>query len=66
MMAQLSLPPWVEFYGSSKNDVILTTANVALNGKLYSKLFLALEGTASRSDRPQNWRILECHQTILE
>jgi len=49
VMAQLSLPPWVEFYDSSKNDVILTTTNTVLNGKLYSKLLLALEGTALQS-----------------
>jgi hypothetical protein len=48
-MAQLSLPPWVEFYDSSKNDVILTTTNTVLNEKLYSKLLLALEGTALQS-----------------
>jgi len=45
-MAQLSLPPWVEFYDSTKNDVITTTLNSSLNGKLYSKLLLSLEGSA--------------------
>jgi hypothetical protein len=35
IMAQLSLPPWVEFYDSTKNDVITTTLNSSLNGKLY-------------------------------
>jgi hypothetical protein len=49
IMAQLSLPPRREFYDSSKNDVILTTSNSVLNGKLYSKLLLSLEGMALQS-----------------
>ena len=49
IMAQLSLPPWKEFYDSSKNDVILSTTNSTLNGKLYSKLLLSLEGIAQQS-----------------
>ncbi len=48
-MAQLSLPPWLEFYDTSKNDIILTTSNSMLNGKLYSKLLLALEGSTLQS-----------------
>jgi len=48
-MAQLSLPPWREFYDPSKNDVILSTTNSVLNGKLYSKLLLSLEGIALQS-----------------
>jgi hypothetical protein len=49
IMAQLSLPPWKEFYDSSKNDVIISTTNSTLNGKLYSKLLLSLEGIALQS-----------------
>jgi hypothetical protein len=49
IMAQLSLPPWVEFYDSSKNDIISSTRNTKLNGKLYSKPLLALEGQALQS-----------------
>jgi hypothetical protein len=48
-MAQLSLPPWVELYDSSKNDIVDTTSNTALKGRLYSKLLLALDGTALKS-----------------
>jgi hypothetical protein len=44
IMAQLSLPPWQELYNSSTNDIVITTTNNALNGKLYSKLLLSLEG----------------------
>ncbi len=50
IMAQLSLPPWLEFYDSSKNDIISTTPNSTLNGKLYSKLLIALEGSALQSE----------------
>jgi len=49
ILAQLSLPPWVEFYDSSSNDIICSTSNTSLNGKLYSKLLLALEGQALQS-----------------
>jgi len=49
VMAQVSLPPWSKFYDSSRNDVILTTSNTVLNGKLYSKILLALEGMALQS-----------------
>jgi hypothetical protein len=49
VMAQLSLSPWLELYDSSTNDVILFTQNASLNGKLYSKLLLALEGSALQS-----------------
>ena len=44
IMAQLSLPPWQDLYDSSTNDVVATSTNSALNGKLYSKLLLSLEG----------------------
>ncbi len=46
IMAQLSLPPWLELYDTARNDIKTTTTNASLNGKLYSKLLLALEGSA--------------------
>jgi hypothetical protein len=46
IMAQISLSPWVELYDPVKNDILQTTSNSILNGKLYSKLLLALEGNA--------------------
>jgi hypothetical protein len=46
VMTQISIAPWHELYDSSKNDVVLSTTNVSLNEKLYSKLILALEGSA--------------------
>jgi len=49
IMAQLSLPPWVELYDPIVNDLVLTTTNSSLNGKLYSKLLLALEGNALKN-----------------
>jgi len=45
IMAQLSLSPWQELYDSSTNNVFKTTTNSTLNGKLYAKLLLSLEGT---------------------
>jgi hypothetical protein len=48
-MAQLSLPPWMELYDEAKHDIKTTTTNVSLNGKLYSKLLLALDGSALQS-----------------
>jgi len=44
IMAQISLPPWQEF--ATKNDIMPTTTNSVLNGKLYAKLIVALEGQA--------------------
>jgi hypothetical protein len=44
IMAQLSLPSWNALYDSATNDIVLSTTNDALNGKLYSKLLLSLEG----------------------
>jgi hypothetical protein len=44
IMAQLSLPPWQELYNTSTNDIVNITSNSLLNGKLYSKLLLSLEG----------------------
>jgi len=49
IMAQLSLPPWMELYDEAKHDIKTTTTNVSLNGKLYSKLLLALDGSALQS-----------------
>jgi len=49
IMAQLSLPPWMELYDEAKHDIKTTTTNVPLNGKLYSKLLLALDGPALQS-----------------
>jgi hypothetical protein len=45
-MAQLSLLPWVELYDSVANAVISSTQNTILNGKLYAKLLVSLEGLA--------------------
>jgi hypothetical protein len=49
IIAQLSLPPWQEFYDTTRNDITPTTTNTWLNGKLYSKLLLALDGIALQS-----------------
>jgi len=46
IITQLSIAPWREFYDQIKNDVVTVTTNTTLNEKLYSKLILALEGTA--------------------
>ncbi len=46
IMAQMSLPPWQELYDSASNNIVLMTTNTQLNGKLYAKLLLALEGSA--------------------
>jgi hypothetical protein len=46
IIAQLSLSPWQEYYDSTRNNIVSTMSNISLNGKLYSKLLLALEGTA--------------------
>jgi hypothetical protein len=43
-MAQLSLPPWLDLYDSSKHDIVSSTMNTTLNGKLYAKLLTCLEG----------------------
>jgi hypothetical protein len=49
IMAQLSLPPWVVLYDSVTNNIVPGTSNTTLNGKLYSKLLLALDGNALKS-----------------
>jgi hypothetical protein len=46
ILAQVSIPPWAELYDPVRNDILSSTSNSTLNGKLYSKLLLALEGTA--------------------
>jgi hypothetical protein len=46
IMAQLSLPLLKNLYVCATNDVVKSTVNDALNGKLYSKLLLSLEGQA--------------------
>ena len=46
---QISLPPWLDLYDSSKHDIITFTGNNTLNGKLYSKIILALEGQACKN-----------------
>jgi hypothetical protein len=46
IMAQLSIHPWQELYDHHTNDVIASTTNTSLNGKLYAKLLVCLEGQA--------------------
>jgi len=46
IMTQISLPPWNVLYDSVSNDVVTATTNSQLNGKLYSKIILSLEGKA--------------------
>lgn len=36
IMTQISLPPWSTLYDASRNDIVLSTTNDSLNGKLYS------------------------------
>jgi hypothetical protein len=48
-MMQLSITPWRDLYDSSRNDIVESTTNNALNEKLYSKLVLALDGTKTCS-----------------
>jgi len=49
IMMQISPPPWLDLYDSSKHDIITSTGNSTLNGKLYSKIILALEGQAYKN-----------------
>jgi hypothetical protein len=49
ILAQLSLSPWQELYDSGTNVIVLTTSNTILNGKLYAKLLVSLEGQALQS-----------------
>jgi hypothetical protein len=46
IIEQLPLSLWKEFYNSTVQDVVSTASNSTLNGKLYSKLLLSLEGVA--------------------
>jgi hypothetical protein len=46
IMANISLPPCTKLYKPVKNDVLLSATNTTLNGKLYSKVLLTLEGSA--------------------
>jgi len=46
IVAQISIPPWQEFYDSNTNSIVKTTHNTALNSKLYAKLLVSLEGQA--------------------
>jgi len=46
IMAQLSLPQWKDLYDCATNDVVKSAVNDALNGKLYSKLLIALKSQA--------------------
>jgi hypothetical protein len=49
IMAQLSLPPWNLLYDPLRNDVVSSTSNSSLNGKLYAKLLVCLEGQAMKT-----------------
>ncbi len=40
IMAQLSLPPWSSLYDPVKNDIVTSTVDSQLNGKLYAKLLV--------------------------
>ncbi len=48
-MAQLTLSPWQKLYDSASNDIVQTTTNAILNGKLYAKLLISLEGQVLQS-----------------
>jgi len=48
-MAQLSLPPWSSLYDPVKNDIVTSTVDSQLNGKLYAKLLVCLEGQAMKN-----------------
>jgi len=49
ILAQLSLPPWKDLYDASKKDIVKTTSNTILNGKLYAKLITCLVGSTLQS-----------------
>ena len=46
IMSQISISPWKDLYDSTSNNVVQTTSNTALNGKLYAKVISSLEGQA--------------------
>jgi hypothetical protein len=48
-MAQLSIPPWQDLYDATTNNVVETTTNTTLNGKLYAKLLVSLEGQSLKA-----------------
>jgi hypothetical protein len=48
IMAQLSLPPWNLLYDPITNNIVHTTPNTQLNGKLYA-LLVCLEGQAMKN-----------------
>ena len=49
IMAQLSLPPWSSLYDNVRNDIVSTTSDSQLNGQLYAKLLVCLEGQALKN-----------------
>jgi hypothetical protein len=53
IMAQLSLSTWQELYDSVSNDIVQTTSNTTLNGKLYAKLLRELAQTYKPKDVPE-------------
>jgi hypothetical protein len=46
IMALISIPPWNELYDVGNNDIVSSTTNTSLNGKLYAKIISVLEGQA--------------------
>jgi hypothetical protein len=48
-MAQISLPPWTSLYDPVKNDIVSSTLETSLNGQLYAKLLVCLEGQAMKN-----------------
>jgi hypothetical protein len=48
-MAQLSLPPWNSLYDPIHNDIVSSTTNSSLNGKLYAKLLVWLKGQVMKN-----------------
>jgi hypothetical protein len=49
IMAQISLPPWTPLYYPVKNDIVSSTSETSLNGQLYAKLLVCLEGQAMKN-----------------
>jgi hypothetical protein len=46
IVAQISIPPWREFYDQSTNSIVTSTSNMGLSSKLNAKLLVSLEGQA--------------------
>jgi hypothetical protein len=65
-MAQLSLPPWNSLYDPITNNIVQTTSNTQLDGKLYAKLLVCLEGQAMKNMIRANGLLLlqELHHMI--